>query len=52
MIDTLIAASLSQVLAQNYLKDVVGSGLKTVLLGGIGYVSVKLVDEHIVRKKK
>lgn len=52
MIDSLVAVTLSEVLAQNYIKEVASSTLKTVLLGGVGYVSVKLVDEYVLRRKK
>jgi len=48
----ILGTSLSEVLAQNYIKEVAGSALKCLLLGGAGYISVKLVDEHLLRKDK
>lgn len=52
MIEPVVGATLSEVLAQNYIREVASSAIKTVILGGVGYVSVKLVDEHILKKKK
>jgi hypothetical protein len=48
----IFATSLSEVLAQNYIKEVAGSALKCILLGGVGYVSVKLLNEHLLRNNK
>jgi hypothetical protein len=48
----ILGVSLSEALAQNYIKEVAGSTLKCVLLGGAGYVAFKLVDDHIIKKKK
>jgi hypothetical protein len=48
----ILGTSLSQALAQNYIKEVAGSALKSVLLGGTGYIAFKLLDEHIIKKKK
>lgn len=41
----IIATTLSQVLAENYIKETAAFVAKCVVLGGVGYVSVKLVDE-------
>jgi hypothetical protein len=47
----ILGTSLSQVLAQNYICEVAGFALKMVILGGVGYVSVKFVDEYLGKKK-
>jgi hypothetical protein len=47
----ILGTSLSQVLAQNYIREAAGSALKMIVLGGVGYVSVKLLDEHLAKKK-
>jgi hypothetical protein len=44
-----VAATLSEVLAQNYIMDVFSFCLKSLILGGVGYMLVKFVDE---RKRK
>jgi hypothetical protein len=47
-----IGTTLSQTLAQNYICEVVISTAKCLLLGAVGYVAAKLLDEHIIKKKK
>jgi hypothetical protein len=52
MIDILIAASLSEVLASNYIKEKAAFVAKSACIGGAAYFAVKLVDEHMNKKKK
>jgi hypothetical protein len=52
MIDIVIAASLSETLALNYIKEKAGFIATSACIGGAAYVASKLVDEHIIKKKK
>jgi hypothetical protein len=52
MIDIVVAASLSETLALNYIKEKVGFVATSVSIGGAVYGAVKLLDEHIIKKKK
>jgi hypothetical protein len=45
-------ASLSQVLAQNYIIFLASFAGKCLLLGGLGYISVALIDKLITKKRK
>jgi hypothetical protein len=42
----LLAATWSQVLVQNYIIEVLSFCLKFLILGGVGYMLVKLLDER------
>jgi hypothetical protein len=52
MIDIVIAASLSETLALNYIKEKAGLIATSVCIGGAAYLASKLLDEHIINKKK
>jgi hypothetical protein len=52
MIDIVVASSLSQVLASNYIKEKAAFVAKSACIGGVAYVAVKLADEHINKKNK
>jgi hypothetical protein len=42
----LLATTLSQVLAQTYIIEVLSFCLNSLILGGVGYMFVKLFDER------
>jgi hypothetical protein len=52
MIDIVVVASLSEVLALNYIKEKAAFVAKSACIGGAAYVAVKLADEHMNKKKK
>jgi len=52
MVDLIIAVTLSETLALNYIKEKAGFIATSACIGGAAYVAVKLVDEHIIKKKK
>lgn len=51
MIDPEFATSLSQVLAQNYIKSVAKTTLKSALIGTAAYVAVDMVSKVLKDKK-
>jgi hypothetical protein len=51
MVDLMIATTLSETLALNYIKEKASFIATSACIGGAAYVAVKLVDEHIKKKK-
>jgi hypothetical protein len=51
MIDPELATSLSQVLAQNYIKSVAETTLKSALIGTAAYVAGNIVSKVLKDKK-